>query len=161
MTVSNAPTAYSPMQKRLHWAVVILLALQYLLFDGMGRPFHQLMDGLPAWNTTVVIHLVIGGLVLLAAIWRLALRRSHGVPEEPTGTPERAKLAGKVVHYGIYALLIILPISGSVAWFGKIGTPAQVHEILTNVLLALVAIHVLAALVHQFVWKDNLLLRMK
>lgn len=154
-------STYSPMQKRLHWAVVILLALQYLFFDGMGRPFHQLMDGLPAWNTTVVLHLVIGVLILLAAIWRLALRRSHGVPAEPEGTPDHAKLAAKAVHIGIYAVLIILPISGSVAWFGKIGAPAEVHEILTNVLLALVGIHVLAALVHQFVWKDNLLLRMK
>ncbi|NVO27482.1 cytochrome b [Donghicola sp. C2-DW-16] len=160
-TTLPAVTAYSPMQKRLHWAVVILLALQYLFFDGMGRPFHQLMEGQDAWTTTVVIHLAIGVLVLLAALWRLSLRRSHGVPEEPEGTPARAKLASKAVHYGIYALLVILPISGSVAWFGKIGTPAQVHEILTNVLLALVGIHVLAALVHQFVWKDNLLLRMK
>lgn len=161
MTVSNAPAAYSKLQKRLHWAVAALLALQYLVFDRMGWPFRQLMEGQPAWTTTAVLHLIVGVLVFLAAIWRLTLRRSHGVPEEPEGTPERAKLAAKVGHYGIYALLIILPVSGAVAWFGKLSTPAEVHEILTNVLLALVAIHVLAALVHQFVWKDNLLLRMK
>lgn len=160
-SLSPAVTAYSPMQKRLHWAVVILLALQYLFFDGMGRPFHQLMDGLSAWSATVVIHLGIGLLVLAAAIWRLALRHSHGVPAEPEDTPARAKLAAKAVDIGIYVLLIVLPVSGSVAWFGQSGTPAEIHEILTNVLLALVAIHVLAALVHQFVWKDNLLLRMK
>ncbi len=161
MTSIVPAAAYSPMQKRLHWVVVILLALQYLFFDGMGRPFHQLMQGLPAWNATVVIHLVLGLLVLAAAIWRLALRRSHGVPAEPEGTPAHAKLAAKAVHAGIYGALIVLPVSGLAAWFGQNGTPAEIHEILTNVLLALVAIHVLAALVHQFVWKDNLLFRMK
>jgi cytochrome b561 len=41
------------------------------------------------------------------------------------------------------------------------GVPAhEVHEILVTVLIALVAVHVLGALKHQFIMKDGLLERM-
>jgi len=36
----------------------------------------------------------------------------------------------------------------------------EVHELLANVLIALVGLHVLAALKHQFIDKDGLLSRM-
>ena len=36
----------------------------------------------------------------------------------------------------------------------------ELHELLTNVILALVSLHVLAALKHQFVDKDGILRRM-
>ncbi len=58
-------------------------------------------------------------------------------------------------------------------WFGWVDLPSifpvserledvmhEVHEILGKVLLALVAVHVLAALRHQFVLGDRLLRRM-
>jgi cytochrome b561 len=60
-----------------------------------------------------------------------------------------------------------------VSWFGLVQLPdfvapdegleelfEEAHELLVNVLLALVLLHVAAALKHQFMDRDGLLLRM-
>ena len=47
------------------------------------------------------------------------------------------------------------------AWFGGVDLAAQGHNVLKIVLLALVALHVLGALYHQFVLKDGLINRMR
>ena len=156
------PTAYSPAQKALHWAVVALIALQWLIFDGMGRPFHESMEaGALAWGTVPVVHLVLGVTVLVLALARLWLRRSHGAPEAPAEEPAIFRAAAHWAHLAIYALLLAMPLTGLAAWFGLVGPAAGVHELLMNLLLALVAVHVAAVLVHQFVWKTDLLARMK
>jgi cytochrome b561 len=67
----------------------------------------------------------------------------------------------KGTHVGLYALMILMPISGSVAWFGGIDAAAQGHNILKVALLALIALHVAGALWHQFVLKDGLIARMR
>ncbi|MDO5706866.1 MAG: cytochrome b/b6 domain-containing protein, partial [Paracoccus sp. (in: a-proteobacteria)] len=67
---------------------------------------------------------------------------------------------GGVVHWALYAVLILTPLSGSVAWFGGQEGAAEAHETLTSVLLALAALHVAGALYHQFVVKDGLMSRM-
>ncbi|WP_172327206.1 cytochrome b [Mangrovicoccus sp. HB161399] len=157
----EAPS-FSNMQKALHWAVVVLLAAQYFLFDGMGRPFHQLMDtGTATYTLTPAMHLGIGVLTLALAAWRIALRLTHGTPPEPAEEPDLAKLGSKIAHAAIYALLFILPLTGLVAWFGQAGFAAEIHELLTNALMALVVLHVAAALVHHFWWKTDVLLRMR
>ncbi|SFH96848.1 cytochrome b/b6 domain-containing protein [Albimonas pacifica] len=157
-----AALSYSPAQKILHWAVVALIALQWLVFDSMGRPFHDSMEaGAQVWSTVPVVHLVIGLTVLALALARLRLRRSHGAPEAPAAEPEPFRTASKWAHVAIYALLLAMPLTGLAAWFGLIGAAAELHEILMNLLLALVFVHVAAVLVHQFVWKTDLLARMK
>ena len=158
--MSNPPAAYTGLQKHLHWAVVLLLLLQYVLFDGMGRPFHQLMDGAAAYSTTVIAHIAIGVAVLLLALWRLALRARHGAPAAPAGEPRLFAQVSKVAHGLLYVFLIGLPVIGLVAWFGKLGAAAEAHEIGTTVLMWLALLHVAAVVVHQFWWKTNLLRRM-
>lgn len=160
MKNSQPVTAFSPMQKRLHWIVVALLVLQYFVFDGMGRPFRQLMETGPSYSLTVIAHIAIGLTVLVLALWRLELRLMVGAPQPPETEPELARLASKVVHGGIYLLLIALPLSGMVAWFFRIGGAGEAHEIGTNILMALVAVHVGAALVHHFWWRTDVLKRM-
>ncbi|MDF2233721.1 cytochrome b/b6 domain-containing protein [Albimonas sp. CAU 1670] len=157
-----APIAYTSGQKILHWAVVVLIAAQWLIFDSMGRPFHASMDaGAPVWSTIPVIHLGIGVAVLALALARLGLRARHGAPEAPDDEPELFRTASKWAHRAMYALLLLMPLSGLVAWFGLVGSVAEAHEIMMNLLLALIAAHVAAVLVHQFVWKTDLLQRMK
>jgi cytochrome b561 len=57
--------------------------------------------------------------------------------------------------------MILMPVSGSVAWFGGVEAAAQGHNILKIALLALIALHVAGALWHQFVLKDGLIARMR
>ncbi|SNR82382.1 cytochrome b [Puniceibacterium sediminis] len=156
-----APDTYSRTQKMLHWGVVVLLAIQYLFFDHMGRLFHQTMEGgSPVWTTTSVAHSMIGAAVLALTAWRLILRRSRGTPPPPADEPDLATRAARVTHVALYVLLIGLPVVGLGAWFLGIGFLAEVHEIGSTVLLWVVGLHVGAVLVHQFWWNTAILRRM-
>jgi len=76
-------------------------------------------------------------------------------------TDPASRALAKAAHVGLYALMILMPLSGSMAWFGGVDLAAQGHNVLKIVLLALVALHVLGALYHQFVLKDGLINRMR
>lgn len=158
---NTSPASYNSVQKALHWTVVLLIAAQYLLFDGVGRTFNTLLrEGVAGYDATMIGHIVIGVLVLLVALTRLALRLRHGAPALPEGP---FPILGRLAHCGhvlLYALLLALPLSGLIAWFGALGGIGEVHGALTSALLAMIALHVVGALVHQFILKDNLIRRM-
>ena len=161
MDFHKTAASFTPTQKALHWAVVGLLALQYFVFDAMGRAFHQQMEGTATYDTTVVAHIVLGVALLALTLWRLALRLGHGTPAAPAAEPALFARLSKIAHAAIYALLLALPMLGLIAWFGKVGAAAGLHETLTNVLLALVVVHVAAVVVHQVWWKTGLIARMR
>lgn len=62
---------------------------------------------------------------------------------------------------GLYAVMILMPISGSVAWFGGVQAAAQGHNVMEVALLALVALHVVGAIHHHFLLKHGLINRMR
>ncbi len=66
----------------------------------------------------------------------------------------------KATHFLIYALIIGMPISGAVAWFGGVPGAAAAHVLAKSVLLVLVILHVAGALFQQFLLKSNVLTRM-
>ena len=157
-----APKGYSARQIRLHWIVTLLIILQFVLHDSMSEAWDKLQEGqTPGFNWLVLSHVIGGGLVLIFAIWRLVLRQTRGVPPAPETGPAPLRLAAHLGHLALYALMILMPLSGMAAWFGGITTAADVHGVLKIALLALVAVHVVAALWHQFWLKDRLMLRMK
>jgi len=161
MSLARTAAAFSPMQKILHWVVVVLLGLQFFVFDAMGRPFHQWMDGTGGYTTVVIVHIVVGVAILALTLWRLTLRVSRGAPAAPAEEPAVFVLLSKIGHGLIYLLLLLLPLSGLVGWFGKVGNAAGIHEVMTNLLLLIVIVHVAAVVVHQFYWKTNLIARMR
>jgi cytochrome b561 len=108
----------------------------------------------------VLAHVAGGGLVLLVALWRLRLRAGRAAPAAAGASATQRALAG-ATHLGLYALMILMPVSGSLAWFGGVELAAQGHNLLKLALLALVALHVAGALYHHFVLKDGLLDRMR
>lgn len=157
-----APKGYSARQIRLHWIVTALIVLQFLLHEPMAEAWEMLEDGqTPPFNWLIPAHVIGGALVLIFAIWRLVLRRTRGVPPAPEAEAAPLKLAAHLAHLALYALMILMPLSGMAAWFGGIEIAAEAHETMKVALLALVALHVIAALWHQFWLKDGLLLRMK
>ena len=161
MSLVKIADTYSPLQKQLHWAVVGLLILQFFVFDGMGKPFNASMKaGAPVYSTTVYVHILIGLAIFTLAAWRLSLRLRLGAPAAPDAEPEMFRLASKVAHVAFYVLLLGLPIGGLGAWFLRVGTLGEMHEIGTNLLLLLAIVHVGGVAVHQFVWKTGLLQRM-
>ncbi|OOY03801.1 cytochrome b [Thioclava sp. F28-4] len=158
--MSYAP-GYSKTQIWLHWAVVLLLIVQYLFNDAMGHTFHDLMEsGSASAGVLTYGHIVLGIAVLVLAIWRLILRASHGAPEPPENDPAIFRRGAAAVHWLLYALLFAIPIAGLVAYYGQLGLAAETHSILTTVLLWLAGLHVAAALYHQYVKRDHLIRRM-
>lgn len=155
-------TGYTRTQIRLHWAVVVLVALQFIFHEGIAEAFDR---GLEAGQMTLtgpaVAHMAAGSLILLLAFWRLNLRREQGTPPPPAGEPDWAKLAAKATHWAFYALLILLPITGAAAWGGQSEAAGAAHEVMRALLFFLVLAHIGAVIVHQFVWKTGLMERMK
>ena len=156
------PKGYSARQIRLHWIVTVLIVLQFVLHEPIAEAWELIEDGqTPAFNWLIPAHVIGGVLVLIFALWRLVLRQSRGVPPTPQVGSAALERAAHLGHLGLYGLMILMPLSGLAAWFGGIDAAAEAHEVMKVVLMALVGLHVLAALWHQFWLKDGLLLRMK
>ena len=164
------------MAQFLHWAVVGLLAIQIPL----GKIAHELPVGLERL-AMMSRHKSVGITILALALLRLAWRWFERPPPPPP-MPRWQAIASRLNHGALYLLLFALPLSGwlmssaaarPVSWFGLVQLPdfvapdpglkevfEEVHEVLVNVLLALVILHVAAALKHQFIDRDGLLFRM-
>lgn len=155
------PSGYSRLQITLHWVVVCLVALQYLLHEGISDAYDVAEDtGVYAMSLPVIAHIAGGALILLLACWRLILRNDRGVPAAPEGEPEVFRRLSHVAHLAVYALLILLPVTGALAWGGRMEAAGDAHEVLKTLLLLLIAAHVGAVAVHQLVWKTGVMKRM-
>ncbi len=156
-----------------HWLTLALLVAAWFLGDSLDDARHE--GG--ATITGYMVHSLVGGAVLLLTLTRIAFRRTDGAPP-PMGDTLLDKVA-KGVHHLLYVLLIVLPLSGIMQVLtSKVGKALMagdasllpkkfegvaahdVHEILVNVLIAVAVVHVLGALKHQFVTKDNIMARM-
>jgi cytochrome b561 len=116
-------------------------------------------------------------LVLLRLSWRLAHR-----PPPPVSMPAWQQTAASLVHFLLYVLMIVVPLSGwlmssakgvQTVWFGVLPLPdllaknkelgdllATVHKTLNFTMAGLVLIHAGAALKHHLVDRDEVLVRM-
>jgi cytochrome b561 len=155
------PSSYSRTQIWLHWIVAGLIAGQYLFKDAISKAYDAFVNGTQvAFDPLVLAHVAGGTLILGLMVWRLALRTTRGVPQPPKEEARALKFLAHVAHWSFYAVVAAMALSGLAAWFGEIETAAGVHSILKIALLALIALHVIAALFHQFVLKTNILRRM-
>lgn len=165
----------------LHWLTVLLLAVQlpvgfYMSYRGGTL---NVWDALT--NALYSGHKLGGLLILLIVIWRLGYRLSQGAPADEPTLAGWQRLISHLNHWGLYLLLIALPVAGYVGVslfpaldvFGLLTLPALVapdeaaakavfalHGTLAWALVVLIALHVGAALHHYFVRKDDVLGRM-
>lgn len=153
---------YTTAQIGLHWVVAVLILLQYLFDESIGEAWDALREGQEAaFDPLVPLHVFGGLLIGLLVVWRLALRMRHGAPAAPEGEPPQLQIAAKLTHGLLYVLMLGMPLSGALAWFGGVEPAAEAHEVMKTLLLVLVLLHIAGALYHQFVLKTNLLARMK
>ena len=156
-----APTGYSRTQISLHWFIAALIVAQFALHDPIVAAWEALAAGkAPAMTALVYDHVIGGSLVLLLAIWRLKARFRRGVPTLPEQEAPILKGLAHLTHWTLYAFMIILPITGLLAWFGGSAVSDYIHTTLKLPLLAIVALHFAAALFQQVVLKTGLMRRM-
>ncbi|SMC51784.1 cytochrome b/b6 domain-containing protein [Rhizobium sp. RU36D] len=154
---------YSRVQVGLHWAVVVLVAFQFLAHNAIEAAWNagnaQTAEG-SANPILVTMHIVGGVLVLLMALTRIYLRVTRGAPEPPADEPRIMKLISEAVHGLIYVMLLALPASGIMAWFFGIRLAAVAHEYLQAGLLGLIAAHIGGALFQHLIRRSDVMMRM-
>jgi cytochrome b561 len=150
---------YSGVQIGLHWVIAGLIIYNYFLPNRIGRAFNAVMKGeaIPE-GSNALIHTYVGGVVFALVLIRLIVRLRRGVPGR-AGEGMIYRL-GEAGHWLLYALMIAVPALGAISWYGLVEATAELHEIAAQALIVVALIHALAALFHQYVLKDRLLLRM-
>ena len=154
---------YSSTQIALHWTIVALILVQWLTHDAMEDFWDRVEDGeafgLPG-DPVALLHMVSGASILLLMLVRIVVRLRLGAPPLPAGMPRILKLAAHLDHFAFYAVLILLPLSGSAAVFLGIEDAADLHGTLFLLLLLLLGAHIGGVAYHTFVRDDAILWRM-
>lgn len=155
------PKGYSRSQIWLHWSIAVLIVAQFVLHDPIVAAWEAISKReTPVIGPLVWFHIAGGSMILALAIWRLALRLTRGAPALPEKEPPLLKGLAHLTHWSLYALMLILPITGLTTWFGGSETADFIHTTLKFPLLGLVALHFAAALFQQFVMRTSLINRM-
>ena len=177
---NGTAVTYSTGARHFHWWTVALVLTQaplgvYMVYRGNVTNFDALT------NTLYSAHKSLGLLILVLVAGRLLYRFLHGAPPpEPTITWWQ-RGAAFVNHWSLYLLLILVPIVGWLGIslygarnvFGIVDIPPlasqdqaaaegvlMLHRYLAFLTIALIAVHVAAALFHYFIRKDEVLARM-
>lgn len=170
----TTPKRYHPAHVTIHW----LMALLVVMMLGIGK---FAMPGVSPQDPQKVMmlqsHTFIGGAIAVLLIIRVVLLFTTKRPAPADAGNAILNWVGKAVHVLLYVLLIGMAVSG-LGLFQMANLPAVFsgaqpypsnffdylprggHGLFSWLLLALVALHVGAALFHQFIRKDNLLARM-
>lgn len=161
---STTVTGYSIPQKALHWTMSLLILFNLIFSDGMEHWNRLMRRGEPITPDDISsanIHAYVGIAVLVLCLVRLCLRLVQGVPEAPADEPPIAKLVAKVTHWAFYAIFLAMPLSGIGKYYFGNDIAGELHGGPIKLLLwALIVLHILGVLVHQFFWRTNLLRRM-
>jgi cytochrome b561 len=175
MPLRNTTERYGWIAQLLHWVIAVGFIFQFALA--------YYMEPLPLgpYKAQVYnLHKSIGVTLLVLAVLRLGWRWMNPVPPLPSGRPRWEELASRASHVGLYGMILLHPLTGlggalfskfpSEIWgvtLPRIATDDAIssvfgaaHYWLHWVIMAVVAIHVAAALRHHFVLKDDVLVRM-
>ncbi len=161
--MSEKVSGYSRLQVSLHWAVVILVAFQFLAHNAIEATWNAHLDGtLPSQGSGLLtyLHIASGVLILALALCRLYLRYRRGVPQPPGDEPRILKILSESVHGLIYAMLLSLPVSGVMGWFFDFRLAVVVHEYLQAVLLGLITAHITGAIFQHLIRRSDVMMRM-
>ena len=175
---------YTLLQRLIHWTVAVIavcvlavgLTLWYLGFDGVKSTF-----GMDVTNLLYKYHKTLGVVLLGLMTLRLILKRLLGKPDYRPPLARWQKIASEAVHGLLYVALLVQPLLGWAAtaaggypieffsWTlpkllskdpGLSETLYAAHGAVGLVILALVAVHVGAALMHWLILRDTVMKRM-
>lgn len=160
---------YNNVAAAIHWITAVAVLAQIYV----GVTFGELPRG-PERGEWFTWHKTLGVTILILAVIRLGWRRAHRPPPFPIELPRWERLAAVWNHRAFYVLLFALPLTGLAAVSGGAdeattsligGIPfplipglsegagdaaGDLHELLVWATIALLVLHVAAALKHQF-----------
>lgn len=178
MSLTNTAQKFGIITRFLHWSIFGIFVLQYFL---VYRREYFPKDA-PEKLQYILLHKSLGVVVLLLAIlmifWRHLGKRPTFVANM---TRFEKKLAGSV-HVLLYILMLAMPLTGiamsmysgyGVSLFGQFDLPIlvdknvdiagifhEMHEWISYAVIGIVGLHILGALIHHFIRKDETLKRM-
>lgn len=171
--------AYRPIQRVLHWSIAALVLLAYFFVEQRGL-FERGSDARAAMLQS---HYWAGVLVLLLSAWRIGLRFRRAAPPILPPLPIWQAGLAKALHGSLYVFLVAMPLLGmATAWsdgkilylpFTGVALPAllpadpalaerleELHGGIGEAFYWVIGAHVLAALYHHWVRRDDSLRRM-
>ncbi len=174
----NTRTNWGSVSRSFHWGlgfvIIGMIAYGWWMNHFPARPDRFFYRS---------IHADIGYAVLLLMVIRLIWRWINPVPALPGDTPRWQRIAARVSHGALYGVTVLVALLGwahsgahkpdYADWFGLFRVPQftsagkasadfyeNLHIYAAYVLLALIAIHVAAAIWHHFVKRDSVAVRM-
>ena len=176
MPARNTAVRYGFVAQGLHWIIAGLVVVQVTLAT-IADDLPVGLDKLALLARHKSVGITILALAVIRLVWRIIDR-----PPPPPPMPRWQHTSSRLTHAAFYVLLFAMPVSGwlmssasnyPVSWFGLLQLPdfvrpdeglkdllEDVHETLAKALIALAVLHVVAALKHQFIDRDGLLMRM-
>lgn len=178
MPLRSTDAGWGALLRALHWGIAALIVAQGVLGLVMVD-----MDVTPAKVRVFALHKSIGITILALVLLRIAWRLGERQPADPAGMPRWQRRAARAMHAALYVLIVAIPLSGwwfnsaanaPLVWFGWFDVPSLtggyaplwkprallLHQSLFWLLVALLGLHVGAALWHHFGKRDDVLRRM-
>lgn len=149
---------YTRSQIILHWVVALLIAFNFLIGGRMAEAYRAAVEAGTVGGPTP--HAIAGGLAGILIVWRMVIKlRRGGAPVAPGVSAGMARMI-HLGHLALYGVALLVIGSGIAAWGAGIEAAAMPHSVLTKLLLALIAGHVVMGLYHHLWLRDGTLLRM-
>lgn len=177
MAYLNSKERYGSLSITLHWLTFLALVGVYICVE-----LHEYFPkGDSTRNALMATHFFLGLTVFILMVLRLIFRL---IAPEPQIVPDILiwqKWLAKAMHWTLYIVMIMLPLmgymgrsaAGRTTYFMTIPLPHLVaenkplaetifefHTTIGSLTYILVGLHVLAALFHHYVQRDNTLTRM-
>jgi cytochrome b561 len=166
---------YTLTAQALHWLTVLL----FLIILPVAWVMMSLPTG-PEQSRMLVFHRSLGITIFAVVVVRLAWRSTHPPPPLPSNTPRVMELISQLTHWLLYALLLLMPVTGyvqsaddkPVSYLGLFNLPELpkdkalgdvgkvLHLLGQWVVYTLVGLHVGATVWHVAIRRDGLLNRM-
>ena len=146
----DSKSNFSSIAKFMHWGFVLLFI--YGLLKQIDK-LNQLED-----KALLQFEVIFATVFVLLLLIRFIYMKTTQKSSLPDSTPKSQLLAARVVHYGMYACLALIPLTGLLIgllfWLGfedgfLINAVVEVHEFSVSVIYWLIGLHILAAIFHR------------
>lgn len=173
--MSTNTNRYNSIAMTLHWLMAFFIVALLVI----GKIMVDLPNTDPDKFTLYQSHKSVGLMILVLTVLRILWRVMHTSPSLPADMPRWEQIAAKATQGILYLMMVAIPLTGwaiastsssgiPTMWFGLFEVPMlplgnaedthelaeEAHELLGNITILLLLLHVAAALKHHF-WDRN------